>query len=148
PTAQTVLASLGPNIPTFGLSGKRASGPSASNETDDKRNQSSALPPSDPGSLAQPRLMQAALSPALQQGLESSADFGLAEEGEEHEDEMLFQPLPIVELLTDTPLSHIEIKEEQRPLFQKTHLLLSAPSALMSPEFEDGLQIENLYAAR
>src|SRR5690606_30567866 len=62
--------------------------------------------------------------------------------------EMLFQPLPIVELLTDTPLSHIEIKEEQRPLFQKTHLLLSAPSALMSPEFEDGLQIENLYAAR
>ncbi len=141
---QTVLASLGPTtLPTFGLTGERAPESSATEPLRKK-----ALAPLEkPGSLAAPGIIPARLSPALPPE-PSGGDYGLAEEGEEHEDEMLFEPLPIIELLTDTPLSHIEISEEERPPFKKTHLLLSAPSALMRPEFEEGLQIENLYAAR
>lgn len=78
----------------------------------------------------------------------STEEVRLSEEGEEHEDEMLFEPLPIIELLTDQPLAQIEIQEEPRPPFSKVHLMLSAPNTLASLEFENGLQIESMYAVR
>lgn len=135
---QTVLASLGPaTLPYFG--GKSESeGDEASNgsEKDDGLTNAANLAA---GALPVPTQARAGGDWKMPDG---------SEEEEEHEDEMLFDPLPIVRLLTDVPIAQLEIQEEQRPFFEKTHLLFGEPSSLVSTEFEDGLQIENLYAAR
>jgi uncharacterized protein YcbK (DUF882 family) len=133
----TVLASLGPSsFPSFGLKALKPKPKPSPAATEDAE----ATVPA--GLLKPDSLTQNSGQPPFGQ----KDEIRLSEEGDEQDDEMLFEPLPIVELLTDTPLAQIEIHEEQRPLFQKVNLLLSAPSLMASTEFENGLQIEDMYA--
>jgi uncharacterized protein YcbK (DUF882 family) len=73
----------------------------------------------------------------------------LAEEGEEQEDDIVFEPLPATFLLTEKPLSYVEMPDEQprQQVFQKIALLMAPASVLASEDFEHRLQIEDLYAA-
>jgi uncharacterized protein YcbK (DUF882 family) len=73
----------------------------------------------------------------------------LAEEGEEQEDEIAFEPLPATFLLEEKSLASLDLPNEQerQPVLQKFALLMSSPSALASPEFDTRLQVENLYEA-
>lgn len=140
---QTVLASLGPTtLPSFGGIG----GARKQQATSDPDATVPAGFMTRPDSLVALPAQRGA--PAIPHSGFSTEEVRLSEEGEEHEDEMLFEPLPIIELLTDQPLAQIEIKEEPRPPFSKVHLMLSAPNTLASLEFENGLQIENMYAVR
>jgi uncharacterized protein YcbK (DUF882 family) len=72
----------------------------------------------------------------------------LAEEGEEQDDEIVFEPLPATFLLEEKPLASLELADQARPpVLQKFALLMSSPSALASEEFDHRLQVENLYQA-
>ncbi len=73
----------------------------------------------------------------------------LAEEGEEQEDLIDFEPLPATFLLAEKPLSYSDVPDGQdRPaVFQKIGLLMAPPSVLASEEFDHRLQIEELYEA-
>jgi uncharacterized protein YcbK (DUF882 family) len=73
----------------------------------------------------------------------------LAEEGEENEDEIAFEPLPATFLLEEKPLASLELSDDQphQPVLQKFALLMSSPNALASEEFDRRLQVENLYEA-
>jgi uncharacterized protein YcbK (DUF882 family) len=73
----------------------------------------------------------------------------LAEEGEENEDEIAFEPLPAAFLLEEKPLASLELAggEDRQPVLQKFAVLMSSPSALASEEFDRRLQVENLYEA-
>ncbi len=73
----------------------------------------------------------------------------LAEEGEEQEDDIAFEPLPATFLLAEKPLSYFDMPGDQprQPVFQKIGLLMASPSALASEEFDHRLQIEGLYEA-
>jgi uncharacterized protein YcbK (DUF882 family) len=73
----------------------------------------------------------------------------LAEEGEEQEDEITFEPLPATFLLIEKPLSRIDLADDQarEPVLKKMALLMSPPSILASEEFDRRLQIEDLYEA-
>jgi hypothetical protein len=73
----------------------------------------------------------------------------LAEEGEEQEDVLDFEPLPATFLLAEKPLSYSDVPDAQdRPaVFQKIGMLMAPPSVLASEEFDHRLQIEDLYEA-
>jgi uncharacterized protein YcbK (DUF882 family) len=73
----------------------------------------------------------------------------LAEEGEEQEDDIAFEPLPATFLLTEKPLSQTDLADDQgrEPVLKKMALLMSPPSVLASEEFDRRLQIEDLYQA-
>jgi uncharacterized protein YcbK (DUF882 family) len=73
----------------------------------------------------------------------------LAEEGEEQEDEMSFEPLPATFLLAEKPLTYADMPDEpsRSPVFRKIGLLMSSASVLTSEEFDHRLQIEDLYDA-
>ena len=73
----------------------------------------------------------------------------LAEEGEEQEDDIAFEPLPAPFLLSEKPLSHLDLADGQgrEPVIKKIGLLMSPPSVLASEEFDHRLQIEDLYEA-
>ena len=73
----------------------------------------------------------------------------LAEEGEEQEDLIDFEPMPATFLLAEKPLSYSDVPDSQdRPaVFQKIGLLMAPPSVLASEEFDHRLQIEELYEA-
>ena len=73
----------------------------------------------------------------------------LAEEGEEQEDDIAFEPLPATFLLAEKPLSDTDLRDGQprEPVLKKIGLLLSPPSVLASEEFDRRLQIEDLYEA-
>src|SRR5262249_54412749 len=73
----------------------------------------------------------------------------LAEEGEEQEDDIAFEPLPATFLLSGKPLSRTELADDQtrEPVLKKMTLLMSPPSFLASEEFDRRLQIEDLYEA-
>jgi uncharacterized protein YcbK (DUF882 family) len=73
----------------------------------------------------------------------------LAEEGEEDEDEFVFEPLPAAFLLSETSIADLELLDDQPrdPVLRKVTLLMSPPSALASEEFDRRLQIEELYEA-
>ncbi len=73
----------------------------------------------------------------------------LAEEGEEQEDEIAFEPLPATFLLAEKPLTYSDMPDQQprSPVFEKIGLLMASPSALAAEQFDHGLQIENLYEA-
>ncbi len=78
-----------------------------------------------------------------------TAEPQLAEEGEEQEDEIMFEPLPATFLLAEKPLSYADMPEEkpEAPVFKKIGLLMSPASVLASEEFDHRLQIEDLYEA-
>ncbi len=73
----------------------------------------------------------------------------LAEEGEEQEDEIAFEPLPAAFLLEDRPLASVQLAEDRRsePVLGKLGVLMSSPSALASEEFDPRLQVEDLSEA-
>jgi uncharacterized protein YcbK (DUF882 family) len=73
----------------------------------------------------------------------------LAEEGEEMEDDISFEPLPAAFLLAEKPLSYSDVPDGQirEPVFQRVAFLMSPPSVLASEEFNHRLQIEDLYEA-
>lgn len=73
----------------------------------------------------------------------------LAEEGEEQDDEIAFEPLPATFLLAEKPLSYSDVPDGQarEPVFQKIGLLMAPASQLASEEFDHRLQIEDLYEA-
>lgn len=73
----------------------------------------------------------------------------LAEEGDEHEDDIAFEPLPATFLLAEKPLSYSDVPDGQvrEPVFQKIGMLMAPPSVLASEEFDHRLQIEDLYEA-
>jgi uncharacterized protein YcbK (DUF882 family) len=73
----------------------------------------------------------------------------LAEEGEEQEDDIAFEPLPATFLLIEKPLARIDLADGQtrEPVLKKIGPLLSPPSVLASEEFDRRLQIEDLYEA-
>jgi uncharacterized protein YcbK (DUF882 family) len=73
----------------------------------------------------------------------------LAEEGEEQEDDFVFEPLPASFLLAEKPLSRTEIPEGEarEPVLTKIGLLMASPSTLASEDFDRRLQIEDLYEA-
>jgi uncharacterized protein YcbK (DUF882 family) len=108
---------------------------------------------------AQPVLQQASLSSTessssakpdnLAKGPGETPELQLSEEGEEQEDVIAFEPLPANLLLSEKPLSYIEVPDDQPrgAVSQKWHVLMSPPSELASEEFERGLQMEELYGA-
>jgi uncharacterized protein YcbK (DUF882 family) len=73
----------------------------------------------------------------------------LAEEGEEQEDDFVFEPVPAAFLLTEQLLSAIDILEgrAREPVLTKIGLLMASPSTLASEDFDHRLQIEALYEA-
>jgi hypothetical protein len=73
----------------------------------------------------------------------------LAEEGEEQEDEIGFEPLPATFLLAEKPLSYSDVPDGQarEPVLRKLGLLMAPASVLASEEFDHRLQIEDLYEA-
>ena len=73
----------------------------------------------------------------------------LADEGEEQEDDIAFDPLPATFLLAEKPLSYSDVPDGQtrEPVFQKIGLLMAPASVLASEEFDHRLQIEDLYEA-
>lgn len=73
----------------------------------------------------------------------------LAEEGEEQEDLISFDPLPATFLLAEKPLSYADAPDDEprSPVFKKIGLLMSPESVLTSEEFDHRLQIEDLYEA-
>ncbi len=73
----------------------------------------------------------------------------LAEEGDEQEDDISFEPLPATFLLAEKPLSYSDVPDGQArpPVLKKIGLLMSSPSVLASEEFDHRLQIEDLYEA-
>ena len=73
----------------------------------------------------------------------------LAEEGEEQEDVIAFDPLPATFLLAEKPLSYSDVPDGQirEPVFRKIALLMPPASVLASEEFDHRLQIEDLYEA-
>jgi uncharacterized protein YcbK (DUF882 family) len=73
----------------------------------------------------------------------------LAEEGEEQEDLLDFEPLPATFLLAEKPLSYSDIPDAQDrpPVFKKIGLLMQPASVLTSEDFDHRLQIEDLYEA-
>jgi uncharacterized protein YcbK (DUF882 family) len=117
---------------------------------------------------SEPRLQHASLTsstpvPAQQAGKPSPAEKPeslarqpsepsepqLAEEGEESQDDMTFEPLPATFLLIEKPLARIDLADSQtrEAVLKKIGLLLSPPSVLASEEFDRRLQIEDLYEA-
>ena len=73
----------------------------------------------------------------------------LAEEGDEQDDVISFEPLPATFLLADKPLSYLDIPEGQarEPVLKKIGLLMAPASVLASEEFDRRLQLEDLYEA-
>lgn len=73
----------------------------------------------------------------------------LAEEGDEQDDDISFEPLPATFLLAEKPLSYSDVPDGQArsPVFQKIGLLMAPASVLASEEFDHRLQIEDLYEA-
>jgi uncharacterized protein YcbK (DUF882 family) len=73
----------------------------------------------------------------------------LAEEGDEQEDDITFEPLPATFLLAEKPLSYSDLPdpEPHGTVFKKIGLLMSSPSVLANEEFDHRLQIEDLYEA-
>jgi hypothetical protein len=74
----------------------------------------------------------------------------LSEEGEEQEDNITFEPLPAEFLLSEKPLSYSEMDDHGDTWKASTNrldLLVSPPSVLASEEFQQRLQIEDLYEA-
>ncbi len=73
----------------------------------------------------------------------------LAEEGEEQEDYISFEPLPATFLLAEKPLTYSDVPDGQTraPVFPKIGLLMEPASILASEEFNHRLQIEDLYEA-
>ncbi len=71
----------------------------------------------------------------------------LAEEGEEQDDDIAFEPLPATFLLAEKPLTYSDVPDGQtrEPVLQKIGLLMSPASVLASEEFDHRLQIEDLY---
>ncbi len=78
-----------------------------------------------------------------------AAEALLAEEGEEQEDDIAFEPLPATFLLAEKPLSYSDLPDGQarEPIFQKIGLLMQPASVLASEDFDHRLQIEDLYEA-
>ncbi|MBI4725219.1 MAG: DUF882 domain-containing protein, partial [Rhodomicrobium sp.] len=60
----------------------------------------------------------------------------LAEEGDEQEDDISFEPLPATFLLAEKPLSYSDVPDGQArpPVLKKIGLLMSSPSVLASEE--------------
>jgi hypothetical protein len=108
---------------------------------------------------SQPVLQQASLSttesssPAKPdnsaKGSGETPEVQLSEEGEEQEDEIAFEPLPATFLLSEKPLSYIDVPDDQPhgAASRKLHVLMAPPSVLASEEFDKGLQMEELYEA-
>jgi uncharacterized protein YcbK (DUF882 family) len=73
----------------------------------------------------------------------------LAEEGEEQDDYITFEPLPATFLLAEKPLTYSDVPDGQTrtPVFPKIGLLMEPASVLASEEFDHRLQIEDLYEA-
>lgn len=73
----------------------------------------------------------------------------LAEEGEEVEDDIAFEPLPATFLLAEKPMAYSDAADNQdrAAVFPKIGLLMASPSALASEEFDHRLQVEDLYEA-
>ncbi len=73
----------------------------------------------------------------------------LAEEGEEQEDDISFEPLPATFLLAEKPLSYSDVPDGQArdPVLHKIGLLMAPASVLASEEFDHRLQLEDLYEA-
>lgn len=120
-----------------------------------------SLGPTDAPVLQQASLTSAASSPgsskpdvmanpgSLARTPSEAPEQQLAEEGEEQEDEMSFEPLPATFLLAEKPLTYSDMPDDQPrgPVFQKIGLLMSSESTLASEEFDHRLQIEDLYEA-
>jgi uncharacterized protein YcbK (DUF882 family) len=99
---------------------------------------------------AQPNPGVATAKPgSLAAGVTEAPEPLLAEEGEEQEDDIAFEPLPATFLLAEKPLSYADVPDGQarEPVFQKIGLLLAPASVLASEEFDHRLQIEDLYEA-
>jgi hypothetical protein len=73
----------------------------------------------------------------------------IAEEGEEQDDDIAFEPLPSDTLLSEKSLAYDIMKDvpEQAPVFQNLKLLMLSPSAITGEDFDHGLQIEAMYEA-
>ncbi|WP_245269131.1 DUF882 domain-containing protein [Rhodomicrobium udaipurense] len=73
----------------------------------------------------------------------------IAEEGEEQDDDIAFEPLPSDTLLSEKSLAYDIMKDvpEQAPVFQNVKLLMLSPSAITGEDFDHGLQIEAMYEA-
>lgn len=73
----------------------------------------------------------------------------IAEEGEEQEDDIAFEPLPSDTLLSEKSLAYDIMKDvpEQAAVFQNVKLLMLSPSAITGEDFDHGLQIEAMYEA-
>jgi uncharacterized protein YcbK (DUF882 family) len=70
----------------------------------------------------------------------------LSEEGEE-EDDIVYEPIPLGQVLSELPLSYIDIPDAQQAIFQRAHLLIAA-STTFDVAFERGIRIEEFYEAR
>jgi hypothetical protein len=114
-----------------------------------------SLGPADSQAVLQPASLTTAGSSSsakpdnLAKGPGETPEVQLSEEGEEQEDIIAFEPLPANLLLSEKPLSYIEVPDDQPrgAVSQKWHVLMSPPSELASEEFERGLQMEELYGA-
>ncbi len=73
----------------------------------------------------------------------------LAEEGEEQDDDFVFEPLPATFLLAEKPLALTDVAEgrAREPVLNRIGLLMASPSTLASADFDHRLQIEDLYEA-
>ncbi len=73
----------------------------------------------------------------------------LAEEGDEQDDDISFEPLPATFLLAEKPLSYSDVPDGQarEPVLKKIGLLMAPASVLASEEFDHRLQLEDLYEA-
>ncbi len=73
-----------------------------------------------------------------------------AEEGEEQDDEMTFEPLPASLIWADNVLAYEDFAEAGSALFEqrKLNLLMASPSVLASDEFGDRLRSAGLDEAR
>jgi uncharacterized protein YcbK (DUF882 family) len=108
------------------------------------------LAAASPEPAAQPK---PALTPAKPESLAAiqadAPEPALAEEGDEQEDDIAFEPLPATFLLAEKPLTYADVPDGQarEPVFQKIGLLMAPASQLTSEEFDHRLQVEDLYEA-
>jgi uncharacterized protein YcbK (DUF882 family) len=95
------------------------------------------------------RLAALAKSESLSREEQEQPEPQLAEEGDEQDDVIAFEPLPAAFLLEEKPLASLDLVTDERrePVLRKVALLMSSPSALASEEFDRSLPVENLAEA-
>lgn len=143
PVLAPVLASLGPPSLTFGLGRDKES--SNADAAKPGRAQSA--------SLAAPRNPLAdgeggaALQPRGGVRLKETEVAHAPDYDEEHPDELYYQPFPVLPLMSEAPLTTLDLSGPAQPVTQKAYILFAEPHTMLALDFQPGLQYAKLYWA-